>query len=99
MPFDADAVAAVHRYSRGTPRVINTVCDNALFEAFLAKRDTVDGAIAERVASELGLIATVREAEAREARERAGLEAPLKVPEEKVDLAEIDRYLEGLKRA
>src|SRR3954462_8213928 len=31
MPFTPEAVKAVHRYSSGTPRVINTLCDNALF--------------------------------------------------------------------
>src|SRR5499425_1787989 len=32
MPFTAGAVGAVHKFSSGTPRVINTLCDNALFE-------------------------------------------------------------------
>src|SRR5437016_1634416 len=33
MPFTAEAIAALHRCSGGSPRVINTLCDNALFEA------------------------------------------------------------------
>src|SRR3954468_9173228 len=37
LPFSADAIEALHRRSGGTPRVINTLCDNALFEAFLAR--------------------------------------------------------------
>jgi len=32
MPFTPESVKAVHRFSSGTPRVINTLCDNALFE-------------------------------------------------------------------
>src|SRR6476620_3225148 len=35
LPFTPEAVAAIHVHSGGTPRVINTLCDNALFEAFL----------------------------------------------------------------
>src|SRR2546426_5556548 len=32
MPFTAGAVGAVHKFSSGTPRVINNLCDKALFE-------------------------------------------------------------------
>lgn len=97
MPFSPEAVAAVHRLSRGVPRVINTLCDNALFEAFVARADSVDAALAERVGASLGLI---EGPSAGTARERAGLAAlGTSVPELKIDLSEIDRYLEGLKRA
>jgi general secretion pathway protein A len=97
MPFSPEAVAAVHRLSRGVPRVINTLCDNALFEAFMARADSVDAALAERVGTSLGL---TEGPAAGAARERAGLSAlGASVPELKIDLSEIDRYLEGLKRA
>ena len=33
MLFDPDAIAAVHQYSAGVPRLINTLCDNCLYEA------------------------------------------------------------------
>jgi type II secretory pathway predicted ATPase ExeA len=56
MLFTPEAIRIVHDVSRGTPRVINTLCDNALFEAFLLRRDTVDGDLQGRVASNLGLI-------------------------------------------
>ncbi|HCF60193.1 MAG TPA: AAA family ATPase [Myxococcales bacterium] len=98
-PFEPEAVEVVHRFSGGTPRVINTLCDNALFEAFIAKKDSVDGPLAERIANELGLSNLAKEAEAKAARERAGLFTPQKSPLPKPDLSEIDRYLEGLKRA
>jgi type II secretory pathway predicted ATPase ExeA len=101
-PFTADAVQAVHRNSGGTPRVINTLCDNALFEAFVAHQETIDGALVQRVAADLGLADSVAEAEARAARERAGLyhaPKPAKAPSATIDLSEIDRYLEGLKQA
>lgn len=99
MPFDPSAVAAVHRVSGGTPRIINTVCDNALFEAFLAKRETVDGAMIGRIATNLGLGPGPRSDGALQAAERAGLIVRPKPAEAKVDLAEIDRYLESLKQA
>ncbi len=98
MPFSSEAILAVHKYSGGTPRVINTVCDNALFEAYVANQSTIEPALIERIAHALGLDEIPSaEDEARLARERAGLGSGK--PQPKVDLGEIDRYLEGLKRA
>ena len=48
MPFTPEALAAVHAHSGGTPRVINTLCDNALYEAFLARTDSIDAPLIER---------------------------------------------------
>jgi type II secretory pathway predicted ATPase ExeA len=53
--FNADAVAAVHRCSAGVPRLINTICDNALLEAYLVKKDTVNDALVRDVVKDLGL--------------------------------------------
>jgi len=53
--FAPDAIKAVHFYSKGIPRLINTVCDNALFEGFLIKKEVVDKDIIESVAVSLGL--------------------------------------------
>jgi type II secretory pathway predicted ATPase ExeA len=53
--FTLEALGLIHQYSRGTPRLINVICDNALFEAFLVKRDVVDTEIVEGVATDLGL--------------------------------------------
>jgi len=86
VPFTASAIAAVHRYSRGTPRVINTLCDNALFEGFLARSRELDDRLVERIARDLGL-----EPERPPAPVRA--EAP---GEGRLDLDEIDRFLESL---
>ena len=33
-PFSSDAIASLAKWSRGIPRVINSICDNALLEAF-----------------------------------------------------------------
>ena len=66
-PFQDEAVQAIHRFSRGLPRVVNTLCDNALFEAFLARQAEVDPKIVERIAADLGLREQV-EAEERKGR-------------------------------
>ncbi|MHB8420688.1 MAG: ExeA family protein [Myxococcales bacterium] len=92
-PFSAEAVAAIHRASGGTPRAINTICDNALFEAFLAGAHTVEGDLARRVADNLGLMVGPAPSLAPGGN---GLPAPVRPP---LDLAEIDRYLEGLRKS
>src|SRR5881398_4212124 len=55
MPFTPVAVKAVHRFSSGTPRVINTLCDNALFEGYVARAPMIDETMIEHVALDLGL--------------------------------------------
>lgn len=55
MLFTQEAIEVIHEHSRGTPRVINTLCDNGLFEAFLVRKDAVDGELQARVATNLGL--------------------------------------------
>ena len=53
--FAPDAIEAVHRRAGGTPRVINTICDNALFETFLARGTEIRGPLIEQIADNLGL--------------------------------------------
>src|SRR5207302_9139051 len=57
MPFTPEAVNTVHQFSSGTPRVINTLCDNALFEGYVARVPLIDEAMIGRVAGDLGLTA------------------------------------------
>ena len=86
-PFTPAAIARIHAHTRGTPRIINTLCDNALFEGFVARAREVDDGLIDRVARELGVEAAPPPAPpAARGGERARL-----------DLAEIDRYLETLK--
>lgn len=54
--FTKDAMEAVHNYSHGIPRLINTICDNALLEGFLRKKQKIDANIVKEVVSDLGLI-------------------------------------------
>lgn len=53
--FTQNAIKAIHLYSNGTPRLINTICDNALLEGFLLKKKEIDKDIIESVAVSLGL--------------------------------------------
>jgi type II secretory pathway predicted ATPase ExeA len=53
--FDDAALGALVRASGGVPRVLNTLADNALFEAHVAKRKSVGHADVARAAADLGL--------------------------------------------
>ncbi|HXX30684.1 MAG TPA: AAA family ATPase [Myxococcaceae bacterium] len=90
LPFTAEALAALHRLSGGSPRVINTLCDNALFEAFLGRETVVDARRIEEIARSLSIGSSGSEPPARRA------PAPPEAAPERVDLAEIDRYLDDL---
>lgn len=53
--FTPEAIGGIHRHSKGIPRLINTVCDNALLEGFLVKKKTIDAETIDSVAITLGL--------------------------------------------
>jgi type II secretory pathway predicted ATPase ExeA len=54
--FAPEALEAIHRHARGIPRLINTLCDNALMEGFLLKKkDRIDAELVESVARDLGV--------------------------------------------
>lgn len=84
MLFAADTIPLIHRYAGGVPRLINTISDNCLFEAFLRKQNEVDGRIVHSVAGDLGLL------------QRPLAESPqIQVPDE---LGEIESMLDRLER-
>src|SRR5262252_174933 len=87
-PFTPAAIEVLHRVSGGSPRIINTLCDNALFEAFLTGETTVDGPRIEEISRNLAF--GVSEAS-------GGNGAHSSAPAGNVDLSEVDRYLESLK--
>ena len=90
MPFTPAAVKAVHDFAGGTPRVINTLCDNALFEGYVARAPLIDESMIARVALDLGL-------EGGSAPQGKSTAPPAhEVLAKPVDLGEIDRYLAGL---
>lgn len=53
--FLDNALREVYKYSRGIPRLINTICDNALLEGYLFKAKNIDESIIKAVAVDLGL--------------------------------------------
>lgn len=53
--FTDEAVTGIFKYSNGLPRLINAICDNAMLECFLMKKDTVDEETVKTVAITLGL--------------------------------------------
>lgn len=53
--FARDALDSIHLFSRGIPRLINTICDNAMLEGFLTKRSVIGRDIVEEVACDFGL--------------------------------------------
>jgi type II secretory pathway predicted ATPase ExeA len=55
MIFTEAAIRAVYEFSQGVPRLINTICDNALLEGFLIKAETLEDQIIKYVAVDLGL--------------------------------------------
>jgi type II secretory pathway predicted ATPase ExeA len=54
--FSEEAVRSIFECTNGTPRLINTVCDNALLEGYLSKADIVDSPIIKTVSVDLGLV-------------------------------------------
>lgn len=56
MLFASDAIPAIHGYAGGVPRLINTICDNCLFEAYLQKMKVIDLKVVHSVAGDLGLL-------------------------------------------
>lgn len=53
--FPPKAVAAVYRHSRGIPRLVNTICENALISAYAKQLPAVTPEIVDDVAKEFRL--------------------------------------------
>jgi general secretion pathway protein A len=91
VPFTAAAMTRIHLLGRGTPRLINTLCDNALFEGFVARARQLDDAAVDRVALNLGLEPPPPPGAAPEA-----IPAGRATARERLDLSDIDRFLDSL---
>lgn len=52
--FTPGALRAIHRFSQGTPRLINLICDRTLLAGFVAGRREVDTKMVGRVIRDLG---------------------------------------------
>ncbi len=53
--FSDEALATVYEYSRGIPRIVNTLCENALVNAFARQQSTVTPDIVAEVANDFRL--------------------------------------------
>jgi general secretion pathway protein A len=53
--FKSNTFPLICQYSKGTPRLINTLCDNALLEGYLRKHEVIDAALIHEVAEDLKL--------------------------------------------
>lgn len=67
--FSGDAIEAVHRYSQGLPRLVNTICENGLIAAYAKQSSRVSSEIIDDVAKQFRLDVFVSEDE-----EKAGAE-------------------------
>jgi len=85
VPLTPGALVRLHAHTRGIPRLINTLCDNALFEGFVARTKVLDEGFLDRVARDLDIAVPEEPSEA------AAADEP-----DRFDLADIDRYLELL---
>jgi type II secretory pathway predicted ATPase ExeA len=54
--FESEAIARVHQYSKGIPRIINLICEHCLVNAFAESRPRVSASIVETVAIDLDLV-------------------------------------------
>jgi general secretion pathway protein A len=53
--FSSRSVASIYRYSKGFPRLINTICENALISAYAQQVTAVTPAMIEEIAREFRL--------------------------------------------
>lgn len=101
MLFTPEAIDVIHNASAGIPRVINTLGDNALFEAFLARHQEVDLSLMQRVGENLGVtLGAAKEAATTTQARALGASdaAPVAVRRKKLDFAAVDELLAGLQK-
>lgn len=77
-PFEDQALNTIYLYSNGIPRLVNILCDNLLFEAFLLRSRKITRDLVASVGDELSLSLPTPEEEV----------APSATPEEEKDLSE-----------
>jgi general secretion pathway protein A len=54
--FEPEAIADIHRYANGIPRVINLLCEHCLVSAFVDQEKTISPAVVEVVARDFDLV-------------------------------------------
>jgi general secretion pathway protein A len=53
--FEPEALARIHEYSRGIPRIINNLCENSMVNAYARQQKTVNGDMITEVAADFRL--------------------------------------------
>lgn len=53
--FDPEAVVAIHRYSKGIPRVVNLLCEHSLVSGFVDQQKMIGANIVEAIAKDFEL--------------------------------------------
>jgi general secretion pathway protein A len=53
--FDPEALAAIHKYSQGIPRVVNLICEHCLVSAFVDQQKVVSTTVVDAVARDFDL--------------------------------------------
>lgn len=99
MLFDAAAVNAIFQHSLGVPRIINTLCDNALLEAAIDRINVVNEPLVTQVADNLRLL-RVASQEAQQAANQRWVrnEVPSVDKRRRLDLQTVDAMLHNLQR-
>ena len=82
--FSKSAIDLVHTYSRGIPRLINTICDNCLFEGYLLKQKTIDENLVNIIATDLGL--SLKKKKGKAPSPKPSREVEPSVPEESTEI-------------
>ena len=54
--FEPEAVRMIWKFSQGIPRVINTLCDRALVNGYIASRKVIDGKLARETLREMSYL-------------------------------------------
>ena len=51
--FTPEALGAIYRFSQGTPRMVNIICDRALLAGFITEARDIDETVIEKCAREI----------------------------------------------
>jgi general secretion pathway protein A len=76
--FPQETIAALHRHSRGIPRLINTLCENALIAAYAKQAASVTPEIIDGIAKDFRLEVQTRPAEDDNAQETLNVQKAAK---------------------
>lgn len=56
MVFSNEVMELIHKYSKGTPRLVNTLCDNLLLESYFAKEPMIKPELVKQIAKSFHLV-------------------------------------------